>query len=99
MTFRIGQKVIAVYDGNSITPCVQKRLTVGAIYTIRDVDSRLLAIHGQPTVRVDEVINVIENGWWEPGYQLKVFRPVVDKQTDISFAHEILRKATKKERA
>lgn len=27
------------------------------------------------------------------------FRPIVEKKTDISFAHEILRKATKKEKA
>jgi hypothetical protein len=99
MTFRVGQKVVKIpgtgkAGGHPDLPS----LVNGAVYTIRDIDWRAAHIHGTPTIRVEEVTGpVIETtvGPFEPGYSPKVFRPVVERKTDISFAHEILRKASK----
>jgi hypothetical protein len=91
MTFRIGQKVVCIdaqcaagFDWYGFPP------TEGAVYTV--------AGFGRNPVYGHEVIKIAELGHpW--GYKPRRFRPVVERKTDISFAHEILRKASKPARA
>jgi hypothetical protein len=100
MTFRVGQKVVKVPGtGGSVGHKALPNLTNGSVYTIREIDWRAAHLHGGiPTILIEEVAAPIMEtiiGRFEPGYSPKVFRPAVERKTDISFAHEILRKATK----
>jgi hypothetical protein len=80
MTFRVGQKVVCVDDS---PPTIGRALLVkkGAIYTVADSFEWL----GQEGLLFDEIDPKDGVGWhaWR-------FRPVVERKTDISFAHEIL---------
>lgn len=88
MTFRVGQKVVCVDAGR----CYRKRktdLVKGAIYEIEAIDEfggeRGLVVSGA-------------RSWWPSGaYNARRFRPLVERKTDIGFAHEILRKASRKD--
>ena len=85
--FRIGQKVacIETSPGGDVVK--------GQIYTVS-----WIAPHGRflaPTIRVVEVPCHPETG----GFWAERFRPIVEHKTDISFAHEILRKASKPAKA
>jgi hypothetical protein len=81
MTFRVGQKVVCVND----TPPTNGRplqVKKGEVYTV----ARSFDWFGEEGLLFDEIAPGAGVGWhaWR-------FRPV----TDISFAHEILRKASK----
>lgn len=95
MTFRVGQKVVCVdatrYGPNS------SMLREGAVYTIASVDGHE-DFHGEYGVLLVEVTPTPAQGWRE-GFRASRFRPIVERKTDISFAHEILRKATKPARS
>jgi hypothetical protein len=96
MTFRVGQKVICVGYRNPQFPLSDPafKLTKGASYTIRDIDTRFISMHGVMTIRVEEVVRPSENcafGPWEPGYHPLCFRPVAEKKTDISIFTQLLR--------
>lgn len=93
--FRVGQKVVcwnadwpkANYYGEEILP--QK----DEVYTIRE----LLEIAGRKLLRVNEIRNPAMDynfGEYECAFHITRFRPIVERETDISFAHEILRKHT-----
>jgi hypothetical protein len=81
MTFRVGQKVVCVDD--EAQPCNRGYTPVvkGDIYTIRDAFDWF----GLDGIRLEEIKNPHDRG-----YQARRFRPVVERKTDISFAHEIL---------
>lgn len=98
MTFRVGQKVVCISEGcefgynDEIVP--QK----GQIYTVREV---LPAIHypGELVIRLVEIVNrprQYRDSFTECSFRAVRFRSIVEKKTDISFAHEILREHTKK---
>ena len=104
MAFRVGQKVVCVDDsrGTKYMPAGfgpsrssnLHGLTRGRVYTIRDLDTE----EGILVCRVEEIIRPVESyygkeAWFAQGR----FRPVAEKKTDIGFAHEILRKASKRE--
>ena len=86
MAFRIGQKVVCVNalprpgkifkDGS--------KLTKGAVYTI--AGSGFLTHLGAPGVSLVEITRP-----FVPGFREDRFRPLIERKTDISFAHEILR--------
>ena len=88
MTFRVGQKVVAVSQNNRDVSVSD--LVVGQIYTIRDIDSRAAdaGYHdGELTIRLEEIFNPVRRttiGDWEAGYVAHRFRPVVEHKTDIS---------------
>ncbi len=86
MAFRVGQKVVCVDDA----PRGYKSALVrkGGIYTIVGLP---MAPDGEPGVLLAEVDADAPYGFWQ--YR---FRPLTERKTDISFAHEILRKATKR---
>jgi hypothetical protein len=66
---------------------------VDGIYTVRSVFRR--RGQSEDVILVEELINPIWRDGMECGFFARRFRPVVERKTDISFAHEILRKASK----
>lgn len=96
MTFRVGQKVICVDDEQ---PRIRIRPVVrGGVYTIRDIGEEPL-YPGQYWVLLEEIRNTARDALGELAYRTSRFRPIVERNTDISFAHEILKKASKKQGA
>lgn len=106
MTFRVGQKVVCVDDG--IKPDWPAYLrnaewrgdapVVGQVYTI----IRIIASNDGDVLHLAEIrrSDTARLEWgYDVGYGAWRFRPIVERKTDISFAHEILRKATKPARA
>lgn len=92
--FRIGQKVVCVNTGKGaygeITP------VLGEVYTIREVKMHRKG----PGYRLVEIVNApadYAQGVMECSFAHSCFRPVVERKTDISFAHEILRKTSRKQ--
>jgi len=64
---------------------------VGEVYTVAN-------IYQGPTKLLIELVEVVKlaelaHPW---GYKPRRFRPVVERKTDIGFAHEILRNVTKR---
>jgi hypothetical protein len=93
MTFRVGQKVVCVDDRHSGEWSAQW-VKIGSVYTVAavGVEPHLPTAH----LRGIEYITIRLVGVMKPGSFASVrFRPIVERRTDISFAHEILRKATK----
>lgn len=99
MTFRAGQKVVCVADrrdggfGDEIYP------TKGMVYTIRSFAP--IYDGSRPRVWLCEITNAPRpyyEGWHEKGFGVERFRPIVERKTDISAFHEILRKASRKDR-
>lgn len=97
MTFFVGQKVVYVGPDFSNTGHAkmigQAVPVVGHVYTIRAINE----IYGEPAFLLHEIRN--EPRRWACGETFELhmnacfFRPLVEKKTDISFAHEILRNA------
>lgn len=84
MTFRVGQKVVCVDDsGHEYLPYVAPRLFRGKIYTIA---MARINDYGTQSVGLVEC----NNGEW--GYYSNRFRPLVERKTDIEWAHRIDRK-------
>jgi hypothetical protein len=91
MTFRVGQKVVCIDDklhswpywAEGVEPPVK-----GEVYTVASMPS-ISSIDGTL------VISLLERRNPFGGFRVTRFRPVVDKTTDIGFAHEILRKAAR----
>jgi hypothetical protein len=81
MTFRVGQSVVCVDNSPWPAHPDDAPLVKGQIYTI-------LAL------RLDSVriVEAYPHQWMNASR----FRPIVEHKTDIGFAHEILRKVTKR---
>lgn len=106
MAFYRGQKVVCVHPfslsriGKIIAwfdpPVVP---TVGTVYTVAAARSRYIVGHG--TVDLIDLVEIMEPRFssWIPGFNAQAFRPLVERKTDIGFAHEILRKVTKRQGA
>lgn len=99
--FRVGQKVVLVDDsGWEDLDRTRWHFPVkGVVYTVRD----MIAGHAPcGSIRLNELTNQrgfnFELGLYdEPFFRASRFRPAVERNTDISFAHEILRKLNKKQ--
>jgi hypothetical protein len=100
MTFRVGQKVVCIYSlfpkhslrGHwqqfwhpYVSPVNQQIYTIANIYMAGD--ELCLELLEMPSPATDV---------WCAGFLACGFRPVVARDTDISFAHEILRKTSKR---
>lgn len=106
MTFRVGQKVVCVDDGNFSVdrhPWVSNkylpnRPVRGNVYTVRGFDPDF-----PESIYLCEIYNPNDlqwaNGFGEGSFLPRRFRPIVERKTDISFAHEILKKASNKQGA
>ncbi len=70
----------------------------GEIYTV----SAVLPADGYQSYGISLAEVVIPRDrapyWYREGWVAHRFRPIVEKKTDISFAHEILRRVTRKDR-
>lgn len=105
--FQIGQKVVRVKDdaarnsrmclGNLKWPDIVHE---GRVLTIRDIDMRYVLWYGVAGLRFEELFFPAKRttgGPIEPAFPADQFRHVQDLKSDIGFAHEILRAATKRE--
>jgi hypothetical protein len=100
MTFRVGQKVTMLRPWRPFfNPYPDVVFTeFGEVYTVRDI----IEVTGKGTgILVCEIRNQPHlykaRGILEQPFPADNFRPIVE--TDIGFAHEILRKVTKREDA
>lgn len=87
MTFRVGQKVVCVDAGADFTGQATN-LVQDQIYEIENVVATLTMIG---------LVVAGAYSWHETrAYRATRFRPIAERKTDISFAHEILRKTSRK---
>lgn len=95
MTFYIGQKVVCIEAASGPT-CTHRTREPdkGDICTVSN-------IYNHPEGLVLELIEFPSRACdhFLPGWLAESFRHVVERSTDISFAHEILRKASKPAKA
>lgn len=95
--FVVGQRVCCVDDSRH--PHCSAMPVQGRAYTIRALPR---TSRGMVGIYLEEITNPIypyADGDFEPAFRSNRFRPLVTKQTDISFAHEILRKTSRKQGA
>ena len=94
MTFYVGQKVVCVDASGAPGSTWWGDIPVeGAIYTVAG------QVYVETRNSTGLLLVEIRNGALERGaYNPIRFRPLVERKTDISFAHEILRKAEKRQR-
>lgn len=93
--FRVGQKVVCIDSPTSdVRPPWREFPRKGAVYTVRGDRP-----HFEPSILLEEIISDV--GWdgYEAGFAARRFRPIVERKTDIGFAHEILRKVSRKQGA
>lgn len=93
MTFRVGQRIVCIH---AFTTCTYDEIapTVGNIYTVRDIRASF-SFEGEAVIRLVEIRNapqLYQRGLTECWWGAVGFRPLIERTTDISFAHEILRK-------
>lgn len=96
--FRVGQKVICIRSGIPDHDCVPP--VVGATYIVRGIyGPRLPGEYGPTGIWLVELVNppvLIGSILLEPSFWEECFRPINERETDIGFAYEILRRATTK---
>lgn len=88
MTFRVGQKVVCV----DVKGCPDGLLVRGRIYTIATIKyfDGSSSFHRGYGVTLEELPAIETEDFWAE-YKATRFRPVVERKTDISVFHEILR--------
>lgn len=94
MMFRVGQKVVCVDAKGEHSP----KLVQGRIYTIASIrffDASEANFTGLGITLVEQPTFETKAHWAE--YRAERFRPVAERKTDISFAHEILRRVSHKQ--
>lgn len=94
--FRVGQKVVCVDDGWANWQLADMRSAgisspiKGEIYTVRAVET----LQGEAHVWLAEIVNPIVDysdvGQNEQGWAPELFRPVVERKTDISVFTRLL---------
>jgi hypothetical protein len=95
-TAKVGDKVVCA-DACKLHGGQSTRLQEGEVYTVAAVQNAYGYAHGvfvgrYVAVRLAEVCHPISV---TQGFAITRFRPVIPRKTDISFAHEILRKASR----
>lgn len=94
-----GDKVVCVDDCQNNEAIKLEHVALGAEYTIRSIG--IEDRHDRNPVVAIWLEGVRRDCFWNGqviedfGFRFDRFRPVEPRKTDISFAHEILRKATK----
>lgn len=90
--FRIGQKVVCVYDGWNRPSRGEIFPKVGNVYTIRDIIAG--RFNPQNTyLRLVEIVNPViqyDLDRAEAQFNVEAFRPAVERKTDISIFTKIL---------
>lgn len=95
---RTGQQVVYVgHQNRSIWAQIRRALhpyvvpKSDVVYTVANTYTTPC---GTPMIELLELPSPAD-GYWYAGFAACVFRPVVTRKTNIGFAHEILRKASK----
>lgn len=100
--FRVGQKVVCVDDGGPGQWAPESRLTVGGVYTIKELGR---AVADAPGVRLFERVLSSQPGrvgsfskkpFSDNFYMASRFRPVVERKTDISIFTKMLTPKTRR---
>ncbi len=100
MSFHVGQKVVCISaaSNNGGIPAGASEPTLGDVGTIINVympRCQQLAIE---LAEWPQPGGIIGNRRYEPGWLAEDWRPLIERKTDIGFAHEILKKVTRKNR-
>lgn len=101
MSYRIGQRVVCIYDGAWAIYGHEATPVCGHVYTIRGISTEstsgmaflLEEIRNKPDLYTDRKRRAV---FKEKLFRAERFRPLTERKTDISFAVEILRKTTRK---
>lgn len=103
--FRVGQKVTMVqgYEPKVYDRAKSEGVTLpetGVVYTVRGIEDGLGWYSGVPFIWLEELRNAphVSDGV-EPNWDARLFRPVVDRKTDISIFTAMLNAEHTKERA
>lgn len=89
--FRVGQKVVCIRVSSAAPPHCNGGI-LGETYTVRGV--MFDTVLQRPGIYLEEIVNPIHPIWDEEwAHDAERFRPL----TDISFAHEILRRVSHKQ--
>lgn len=98
MAFRIGQRVVCIRGtgarvpyGDKVVICPEK----GTTYTVRGIQPNPFT-GGLQCLLLEEIHNPLHSSGLEFDFTADRFRPIVERKTDIGFAHEILRKVSRK---
>lgn len=96
-TAKVGDKVVCLVSAEKFLP-YEKVTCAGCVYTIREIGCD----DEGPWLRFEEIVNLPEfydEGFGELYFAYDKYRPVWPRNTDISWAHEILRKVSVEEPA
>lgn len=91
MSFFVGQKVVALVSNSDKPNEFQLGLTRGEVYTIGETTTHPST--GEQGVRVQEIA-MPDNTLW---FYAKLFRPVVERRTDIAIFTKLLDRAPNKQ--
>lgn len=88
MTFHVGQKVVCVYGEIIPHPDDPRGPIKGQVYTISWIGD----VHGRSGeyAHLDLVEMPFDEPGWVRGYDIRAFRPIVERSTDISIFTEML---------
>ena len=96
--FHVGQMVVCV-DDTPLTlggiQCTLDGLTRDRVYTVRETGLYCPHGTGQPCIRVAEIYRETRYGIVDCPYAARRFRPVTERQTDISIFTDMLTSAPK----
>jgi len=99
MTFHVGQKVVCVKRQIASGYGDEAEPAVGLTYTIRAIRDFADGIAGLQLQEIKNPVRLYSDGRRlysdECSFDARRFRPIADKKSDIAFAHEILRKASR----
>lgn len=93
MAFHVGQKVVCVDDSEQVQD--GDYVVAGHTYEVGGFCN-----FQHRTNRIGVLLRGMKRRHfsWGDGWSVLRFRPIIEKKTDISFAHEILRKVSRKDR-
>jgi hypothetical protein len=100
MTFRVGQEVVCITDSWVLANLKLVVPKAKSTYVIRDTILRPWSpvSRGLRLIGINNATFEFVDGIYEPYFDAQFFRPLDKRATDITFAHEILRKASRKDR-
>jgi hypothetical protein len=92
--FRVGQKVQKIRQINPHYFHAAAITMIGDIYTIREIETQSSAWNeGSVGLYFEEIKNALvitRIGPWEPAYDSRNYRPVIERKTDISCLQALL---------
>jgi hypothetical protein len=90
MAWRVGMKVVCVDDTGLLVPHAPRLVVKGCVYQIIGFRSNMTRPANLLLADYPNYVGGADIGWLA-----RRFRPLVERKTDIGWAHEILRTVTK----